>query len=146
VISVELNTALKTHLTSSLAYGAEINVFPLSAYDQTTAPFILYFEDQTTLSDEQWFVKTSNVMYYVYDNNISRMKDIAHVIDRFFNVGDEISGIRSKFSSPGADYGSYRYRLVSSRKIAGSGFPPIEREGFAAQMLNFRVVYLDQDA
>lgn len=146
MISVELNTALKSNLASKLSYGSGISVFPLSAYDQTTAPFILYFEDQSTLSDEQWFVKTSNVMYYVYDNDISRMKDIAHVIDKFFNVGDDVSNIRSKFSSPGSGYGKYRYRLVSSRKIAGSGFPPLEREGFAAQMLNFRVVYLDEDA
>lgn len=144
MISVELNTALKSHFQSlSDPTLANIKIFPLSAYDETTAPFILYFEYSGTLSEEQWFIKVANVMYYVYDNDISRMKDIAYQIEKFFNVGDDVDEIKALVSTPGASYGSLRYRLTNSRKVSGSTLPPVEREGFAAQMLNFRVVYVE---
>jgi hypothetical protein len=144
MISVELNTALKAHLDSlDNSMYHNIKVFPLSAYDETKAPFILYLEYSGTQSEEQFFLRVSNIMYYVYDNNISRMKDIAYEIDKFFNVGDDISQICDKITVPSQSYGNLRYRLTNSRKVSGSVLPPAEREGFAAQMLNFRVVYLD---
>lgn len=144
MISVEMNTALKAHFAASTdPVMKNIKIFPLSAYDETTAPFILYFEYSGTQSEEQWFLKVSNVMYYVYDNNISRMKDIAYEIEQLFNVGDNVEDIKDLISAPSATYGNFRYRLTNSRKVSGSTLPPVEREGFAAQMLNFRVVYVD---
>jgi hypothetical protein len=145
MISVEINTAIKDYFATLGAPYSNIPFLPLSAYDQTEAPFILYFEYQETFNDEQWFLKNSNLMYYIYDNNISRMKDIAHKLDLFLNVGDNVQGIVAQIEAPNEEYGQLRYRLRGSRKIAGSAFPPPEREGFASQMLNFRVVYLDQD-
>jgi hypothetical protein len=144
MISVEINTALKAHFnTFSGNVYKNIKIFPLSAYDETDAPFIVYYEYAGTQSEEQWFLKISNVMYYVYDNDISRMKDISHEIDKFLNVGDNVSGIRGKITVPSSTYGSLRYNLKTSRKVAGSVLAPMEREGFASQMLNFRMVYVD---
>lgn len=144
MISVELNTALKAYfLQENESASKNIKIFPLSAYDETAAPFILYFEYSGTQSEEQWFLKVANVMYYVYDNDISRMKNIAHQIEQFFNVGDNVQNIKNLISVPNASYGPLRYRLTNSRKVSGSVLPPVEREGFAAQMLNFRVVYVD---
>lgn len=144
MISVEINTALKTHLDSlNVSMYQNIKVFPFSAYDETAAPFIVYYETAGTQNEEQWFLRVSNVMYYVYDNNISRMKDIAYQIDKFLNVGDDVAEIRGKITVPSSTYGSLRYRLKTSRKVAGSTLAPIEREGFASQMLNFRMVYVD---
>lgn len=144
MISIELNTALKAHfLAENESASKNIKIFPLSAYDETTAPFILYFEYAGTQSEEQWFLKISNVMYYIYDNDISRMKNVAYQIEQFFNVGDNVEDIKALISTPNDNYGPLRYRLTNSRKVSGSVLPPIEREGFAAQMLNFRVVYVD---
>jgi hypothetical protein len=145
MISIELNVALNQHLLDTFGPGVLDGVFPLSAYDDTKAPFILFFEDQGTLNEEQWFMRVSNIIYYIYDNDISRMKDISHTIDKFLNVGDNVQAITSKIEPPSVNYGEQRYRLVTCRKVAGSMFPPAEREGFATQMSNFRVVYLDQD-
>ena len=144
MISVEINTALKAHLDDAEGILSSIPIIPLSAYDQTVAPFIVYMEYSGTQSEEQWFLRISNIMYYIYDNNISRMKDIARQIDFFLNVGDNVQDIKENMTTPSPSYGEFRYRLTNSRKIAGSMEPPIEREGFAMQMLNFRVVYLDQ--
>jgi hypothetical protein len=144
VISVELNTALKSHLNDlEDSRFHNLKIFPLTAYDDVQSPFLLYMEYSGTQSEEQWFLKVSNVMYYIYDTDISRMKDIGHEIEQFFNVGDNIADIRGKIVVPSQDYGPLRYRLMGSRKVAGSTIPPIEREGFAAQLLNFRVVYVD---
>jgi hypothetical protein len=144
MISVELNTALKAYfLAENYPASRNIKIFPLSAYDETSAPFILYFEYSGTQSEEQWFLKVANVMYYVYDNNISRMKDIAYQIEQFFNVGDNVENIKQLISPPNESYGGLRYRLTNSRKASGSVLPPAEREGIAAQMLNFRMVYVD---
>jgi hypothetical protein len=145
MISVEINTAVKSHF-EQLGYPyASVPIVPFSAYDQAEAPFIVYFDYEGTLNEEQYFIKISNVIYYIYDNNISRMKNIAYNLDKFMNIGDKVAGIKKEMSIPSQSYGPYRYRLVNSRKTSGATFPPLEREGFASQSLNFRVVYLDQD-
>lgn len=142
MISVELNTAVKTQLTSLGSPYSDVDIFPLSAYENTDAPFITYFEYPGTQSEEQFFLKISNVIYYIYDTDISRMKDIAWELDKFLNVGDNIELIKSYISMP-AGYGSNRYRLTTCRKVSGIMLAPNEREGFAVQSLNFRVVYID---
>jgi hypothetical protein len=145
MISVEINTALKKHLEDLGSFYKNVPIFPLYAYDQTQAPFILYSESDTTLNDEQYFIKISNILYYIYDNDMSRMKDIAYQIDKFMNVGDKVIGIKKMINSPSESYGEKRYRLTSSRKSLGAMFPPLEREGFASQSLDFRVFYLNID-
>lgn len=145
MISVELNTAVRKHLDEENPVGKKVEILPLLAYENTEAPFIVYSEEQSTFSDEQWFMRQSNIIYYVYDNNISRMKDLSHAIDKFLNVGDNVQHIMANLELPGAEYGDYRYRLASCRKIIGSVFPATEREGFSGQMSIFSVVYLDQD-
>jgi len=142
MIAVEINTALNTYFTSLGDPYDKIDIYPLSAYEDTPAPFIVYFEYPGTQNDEQYFLKVSNVVYYIYDNDISRMKNIGWKLDRFLNVGDNIGQIISYMNLP-SEYGEIRYRLTTSRKVAGSMLPPIEREGFAMQSLNFRMVYTD---
>jgi len=145
MISVELNTAIKQHFADLGEPYEDIQFFPLSAYDTSKPPFIVFFDYEGTLNEEQYFIKISNVIYYIYDNDISRMKDIAYQLERFMSVGDKVQGIRAALSAPSENYGDFRYRLVNSRKTAGAVFPPIEREGFASQSLNFRVVYVDSE-
>lgn len=145
MLSVEINTAIKNHFSSLGTPYSSVTIHPLSAYENTQAPFIVYFEYEGTLSEEQYFIKVTNLIYYIYDNNISRMKDIAYQLDLFMNVGDKVSGIKEALSAPSSSYGDYRYRLANCRKTAGATFPPIEREGFSSQSLNFRAVYLNQE-
>jgi len=145
MLSVEINTAIKSHFSSLGSPYSLATIHPLFAYDNTSAPFIVYSEFEGTLSEEQYFVKVSNLIYNIYDNNISRMKDIAYQLDLFMNVGDSVSGIKQALSSPSASYGQSRYRLTSCRKTSGATFPPIEREGFSSQSLNFRAIYINEE-
>jgi hypothetical protein len=141
MISVELNTALKDHFQTVGEPYSSIPIFPLSAYADTKAPFILYYEYSGTQNEEQFFLGVSNVVYYIYDTDISRMKDIGYVLGKFFNVADDIDPIKEALSMS-TEYGDLRYRLTGSRLVAGSVIPPIEIEGLAVQTLNFRVTYL----
>lgn len=147
MISPELNTAVKSHLFTLGTPYSTVRFFPLSAYETTQAPFIVYNEYFGTQNEEQFFLKISNVIYTIYDNDISRMKDIAYYIEKFLNVGDMIEDIKSLIDPPYYSYygdSSTRFRITTCRLVSGGLTPPVEREGFAAYQLNFRVVYLHE--
>jgi len=145
MISVELNTAVKAKFqTLGSPYNA-IKFIPLSAYENTTAPLIIYTEFPGTFNDEQFFMSVSNVVYSIYDNNISRMKDIAYQLNKFLNVGDRLDEVKSYLTVPYQGVSgetAYRYRITGCRQVSGSAVAPPEREGFSVQTLNFRITYV----
>ncbi len=143
MIAVELNTAVEAHLSTLGSYYPNVELLPLSGYEDTKVPFIIYFEYPGSQNDEQFFLRVSNVIYYIYDTDISRMKDVGYQLEQFLHVGDNVQPIKSLIAPPSVDYGDLRYRITTSRLVSGSVAPPIEREGFAYKSLNFRVVYLD---
>lgn len=147
MISVELNTAVKSKLLTLGTPYSTVQFIPLSAYQSNEGPFVVYTQFDGTQSEEQFFLKVANVVYNVYDTDISRMKDVAYQIEKFLNVGSGVEEIKSLLSTPYyTSSGSpppLRYRITTSRKVAGSTRPPLEREGFSSYTLNFRIVYLD---
>jgi hypothetical protein len=146
MISVELNTALKSKFIALGAPYNNIKFFPLSAYQETEAPFIVYTQFDGTRSEEQFFLSIANVIYTVYDNDISRMKDVVYEMDNFLNVGDHVGEIKSLLYTPYSGTSSLsdlRYRIEGVRRVGGSPLPPLEREGFSSYAVNYRVVYLN---
>ena len=146
MIAVELNTALKAHLLTLGTPYSTVKLRPLSAYGTTDAPFVIYNEFLSTVSDEKYFMRVSNITYVVYDNDISRMKDIAYYIEQFLNVGDNCEGIRALLEYPYYDAyynNTFRYRITSVRLMSGGTIPPVEREGFAGMSMSFRVGYVN---
>lgn len=141
MISFELNTAVKAKFTALGSPYSLVEFLPLSGYEDTQAPFVIFREFPGTLSEEKFFVSVANVVYVIYDNDIARMTDIAYELERFLNVGDKVEGIKSLLSVPYGT-GTYRYRLTTSRKVSGNQSPAIEREGFSSTTLNFRVTYV----
>lgn len=142
MISIELNTAIKDKFADLGSPYSDIEIVPLSGYENTEAPFIIYNEYPGTQSEEQFFLRISNVVYTIMDNDLSRAKDIEYQLEQFLNVGDFVADIKSRETSPYSS-GPLRYRLTTVRLVAGSGSAPVEREGFIPLVRNFRVVYLD---
>lgn len=142
MISVELNTALKAKLLALGSPYSTIELLPLSGYEATASPFIIYSEFPGTMSEEKFFMAVSNVIYVIHDNDISRLKDIAYEIDKFLNVGDRVETVKSLLSSPYSGAQPLRYRMTTIRKVGGGTVPPTEREGRASMSLNFRIVYM----
>lgn len=146
MISVELNTAIKSKF---IALGTPYNgtpFIPLSGYETSAVPFIIYTQLDGTLGEERFFMRVANIIYTIYDNDISRMKDIAYQMDLFLNVGDRVGEIKSLLYTPydgTSSLSDLRYRIEGVRRVAGNPQPPIEREGFASYTLNYRVVYLN---
>jgi hypothetical protein len=146
MISVELNTAIKSKFVILGQPYNTIPIIPLSAYGDTEAPFIVYSQFDGTRDDERFFLKIANVIYTIYDNDISRMKDIAHQMDLFLNVADYVDDIKSLLYTPyegTSALSDLRYRITTIRKVGGNPSAPVERDGFSSYMLNFRVVYVN---
>ena len=143
MLAIELNTAIKSHFATLGAPYSDVSFFPMTAYEDTTGPFITYYEYPGTQSEEQYFLRVSNLVYFVYDNDIDRADKIVHALESFLNKGDDISGIVALRSIP-AGYGEdLRYRLTSIRLVSGTMSPPIEKDGFAAISRNFRTTYVN---
>jgi hypothetical protein len=142
MISIELNTAVKAHLTSLGSPYDQVEILPLAGYEATSAPFIIYNEYPGTQNEEQFFLRISNVVYTIMDDDISRAKDVAYQLEQYLNVGDYVAGIKSDITNP-YDSGPLRYRLTTCRLVSGSGTAASQREGFTSISRNFRVVYLD---
>ena len=142
MISVELNTAIKAKFTALGSPYSTISILPLAGYEDTVAPFIIYTEFTGTMGEEKFFMGVSNVVYTIYDDDISRLKDVGYELNKFLNVGDRLSVIKPLLTSPYTS-GPLRYRITTIRKVAGGTTPPLEREGRASMSLNFRVVYLE---
>ena len=144
MIAIEINTAIKDFFSDEGSPYAGIDITPLFAYNDSSGPFIVYYEFPGTQSEEQFFLRVSNVIYYVYDNDIDRASQIARKLDEFLNVGDEVEYIKSRILAP-YYYGYLNYRLTTSRLVSGSMMPPPEREGFSVISRNYRMVYVNVD-
>lgn len=146
MIALEINTAIKSKFIQLGAPYNTIKFFPLSAYETTTSPFIVYSQFDGVRDEERFYLKIANVIYVIYDNDISRMKDIAYEMDNFLSVGDSVDEIKSLLYTPyygTSSLSDLRYRITTIRRASGNPSEPAEREGFASYLLNYRVTYLN---
>jgi hypothetical protein len=135
MISLIINPVLENYLQNS---GFEdIQIYPINAYENSTAPFITWLEFPTTKNNEIYWMRQSNVTYTIYDNNLSNAKDISKKLEKLLNIGDNVSYIKSQASLP------VDYTLCWSRMIGGGMFPPIDREGYASISRTFEIGYIE---
>jgi len=109
---------------------------PITGYDDSTAPFILYSFITKTESDDQYYFYTDTMRFYVYDTSIDRMWAISRALKEYLNVGDDVEGIKSQIPNDS------RYRIVFSKLFSSLTMPPIEREGFVSTVNEFKVKYV----
>jgi len=134
MIGVDINPALQSYFSENGYDG--ISITPLTGYRDSPAPFVTWEESTSTRNSEQFWLRESALTYYVYDTDLSRAKDIIKVIEDFLHVGDEISPIKARMTSP-------VYRLCWCRMANGGMFSALEREGFSSVVRSFEVGYLE---
>ena len=144
MISVEINTALSAKFQALGAPYSNIEILPLSGYQDTASPFLIYTEFPSTVSDEKFYQRVSNVVYTIHDNDIARMLDIEWQMMSFLNVGDRLDTFKTFLSSPYTSPDPLRYR-INFMRLQGGGMSPsrTEREGRASLSLNLKIVYLN---
>lgn len=136
MICPNLNPVLKSHLVG-LGYK-DIEIYPINAYGSSVAPFITWLEFPTTANAEVYWMYRANVTYAVFDNDLSRAKDIAIAIQKYLNVGDDIDSLKALMTSP-----TPQYRLCWSRMSGGGMFPPVERDGYSSITRVFDIGYIE---
>ena len=134
MIALTIHPILKESLVQ--AGYIDIEIFPINGYGDTSSPFITWIEFPSTRNNEQYWLRQSSLTYYVYDNDLSRGKDISKHIDSFLNIGDDVSSIKDEIVSSD-------YRLCWSRLVGGGMFPALERDGYTSITRTFEVGYID---
>ena len=135
MIANNLNVILKTYLQSE-GYNS-IEIYPINAYSTSEAPFITWLDFPSIKDGEQYWMYESTITYSVFDNDLSRGKDIALKIEDFLNVGDDISSLKSQLSGQ-----SLPFRMLWCRMVGGGMFAPLEREGYTSINRVFQVGYV----
>lgn len=135
MISLVINPVLQSYLQSN--NFEDIQIYPINAYGDSVAPFITWLEFPSTKNNEIFWMRQSNVTYTIYDNDLSRAKNISKKIEKLLNIGDNVSYIKSQVS------GTPDYTLCWSRMTGGGMFPPIDREGYASISRTFEVGYIE---
>lgn len=136
MIAVDLNPILKAHLISE-GYK-DIEIYPMNAYRDSSAPFITWLEFNSVASDETYWMQQSTLTYSIFDTDMSRAKNIAVEIQKFFNLGDDISDLKDAVVAASPDF-----RICWVRLSSGGMFPPEERDGFASITRSFEVGYVE---
>lgn len=136
MIAPNLNPIVKSHLIS-LGYN-NIEIYPINAYASSTPPFITWLEFPTVRSDETFWLHEASITYSVFDNDLSRAKDIAIALQQYLNVGDSVDNLKSLMGNPAP-----LYRLCWCRFATGGMFPPLERDGYSSISRTFNVGYIE---
>jgi hypothetical protein len=136
MISTNLNVILKSHLQSQ-GYSS-LEIYPINAYSSSTAPFITWLDFPSIKDAEQYWLYESTITYSIFDNDLSRAKDIALKIEDFLNVGDDISSLKTLMT--GQDLA---FRMLWCRMSGGGMFAPLEREGYTSINRIFQVGYVN---
>lgn len=136
MIGIDINPALKSYLINN--NYKDIEIYPINAYSSSTAPFITWIEFPSVRSAETYWMHQSTLTYTVYDNDLSRAKNIAILIQKFLNLGDDIDALKDLITTP-----TQEYRICWSRFTTGGMFPPLERDGYASISRTFDVGFVE---
>ena len=136
MIAMDINPILRNYLITQ-GYN-DIEIYPINAYGDSSAPFITWLEFPAVRNAESYWMQQSVLTYSVYDTDLSRAKDIAILIQKFLNIGDDIETLKTSIldSTP-------EFRLCWIRFASGGMFPPAERDGFASITRSFDVGYVE---
>lgn len=136
MIAMDINPILKSHLVS-LGYK-DIQLYPINSYGDKKAPFITWLEFSSVNSDEIYWMQQSVLTYSIFDTDLSRAKNIAIAVQKFLNLGDDISDLKDEIAAADPEY-----RICWVRLSSGGMFPAEEREGFASITRSFEVGYVE---
>jgi len=138
-----VNTALKNMIDwDTLNDGTVPDFLPITGYENTTAPFVLYSIVPRVVSNEKYFQAKDGFRYYVYDTNIDRMWAISRAIRDALNVTSDEGLETLKAALPG----DCEFRILWSVLRHSISFGPAEREGFANTANEFEIAYVRDDA
>lgn len=135
MIAIDINPILKSHLFSQ-GYK-DIEIYPINGYGDSTVPFITWLEVPSVRSPEAFWLHQTILTYAIYDNDLSRCKNIAIILQKFLNVGDDISSLKALISSQDQDF-----RICWARFSSGNMFTAAERDGFYSITRSFEIGYL----
>ncbi len=136
MIATDINPIITNHLVT-LGY-VDIEIYPINAYGNTAAPFITWLEFPSVRSSEVFWMNQSTLTYSVFDNDLSRAKDISVAIQKFLNLGDDVEALKNLITTENPNY-----RICWIRFSTGGMFPPLEREGYASMTRSFDVGYVE---
>jgi len=128
---VESDPAIK-----ALNGGVNIDVYPLVGYEQTTAPFLLYWWMPGVFDVELYGVNVDSIRYHILDTNAERGFNIQRALKNRLNRGDAIQGQIP--SNEGRALWCVQLASGTGAFNAGLG-SPTEREGFYEFQLNFQI-------
>jgi hypothetical protein len=129
-LGVSLNAGISSIPTASPDF------IPITGYDDSEGPFVLYSFLTKTESDEVYWIYEETIRFYVYDTSIDRMWAISRALKEYLNVGDDVEQLKSDIPSDS------RYRILLSKLFTSMTMPPIERDGFVSTVNEFKVKYV----
>lgn len=136
----DLNTYTKaTTAVTSLNDGNAIDIFPLSGYEDSESPFLLYWWMPGILTKEGYFIRSDFVRYHIMDTDADRGFKIQEALIERLNKGDNIQGLIA--STEYRTLSIFLLRSGTGAFNAGLGSPR-EREGFYEFQLNFQIEYV----
>lgn len=127
----DINTFLKNDSTLESLAGKIMNYFPVTATDNESAPFVVYYYNPSIASADTWWKRNDYIRYSIFDTDVDRLFKISERIIEVLGRSDEIS------DSGGIDGTDVRFLysyLVSSNLVA-----PLEKVGWYRMNLDFRV-------
>lgn len=136
----DVNTAIKAMLDwDSLNDGTIPDFIPLTGYEDTEPPFILYSTVPKVVSNEKYFQSKDIFRYYVYDNSFDRMYAISTALKGALNVTSDSGLDILKSYIPATS----EHRILYSVFKNAISYGPIEREGFLYRANEFEVCYVE---
>jgi len=127
----DINTFLKNDSTLETLAGKVMNYFPVTATDNESAPFVVYYYNPSIASPDTWWKRNDYIRYSVFDTDVDRLFKISERVIEVLGRSDQIS------DSGGIDGTDVRFLysyLVSSNLVA-----PLEKVGWYRMNLDFRV-------
>lgn len=127
----DINTYLKDDSTLETLAGKVMNYFPVTATDNESAPFVVYYYNPSLSSPDTWWKRNDYIRYSIFDTDVDRLFKISERIIEILGRSDKIS------DSGGIDGTDVRFLysyLVSSNLVA-----PLEKVGWYRMNLDFRV-------
>lgn len=127
----DINTYLKNDSTLESLAGKVMNYFPVTATDNESAPFVVYYYNPGVASPDTWWKRNDYIRYSLFDTDVDRLFKISERIVEVLGRADQIS---DSGGITGTDVRFLYSYLVSSNLIA-----PLEKVGWYRMNLDFRV-------
>jgi hypothetical protein len=134
----DVNTYIQADAAITELAGGTIPIYPLVGYEQTVAPFILYWWMPGIFDVGLYGVNVDSIRYHILDTDAERGFKLQRALKNRLNKADNIQGQIA--SSEGRALWCIEMLSGTGAFNAGLGSPG-EREGFYEFQLNFQIGY-----